>query len=207
VQTVELGYRGTWFKRVFVDMSYYRSVYRDFIGYKIGLDFTPTGGIPLIQAYRLAANTNDLVYTQGFSGGLNFYFADKYAFNGNYSWNVLSRPDSTDEIITAYNTPANKYNLGISGRNIKLPWIKGEQFGFNVNYKWVQGFRFEGAPQFTGAIPSYGLADAQINWTIPRWKTVFKLGASNVLNNKVYMVYGGPLIGRMAYFSVTVDIP
>ena len=207
VQTVELGYRGTWFKRLFVDMSYYRSVYRDFIGYKIGLDFTPTGGIPLIQAYRLAANTNDLVYTQGFSGGLNFYFADKYAFNGNYSWNVLSRPDSTDEIITAYNTPANKYNLGISGRNIKLPWIKGEQFGFNVNYKWVQGFRFEGAPQFTGAIPSYGLADAQINWTIPRWKTVFKLGASNVLNNKVYMVYGGPLIGRMAYFSVTVDIP
>jgi len=207
VQTVEIGYRGTWFKRVFVDMSYYRSVYRDFIGFKVGLDVTPTGGIPLIQAYRLAANTNDLVYTQGFSGGVNFYFADKYALNGNYSWNVLTRPDSTDEIITAFNTPEHKYNLGINGRNIKLPWIKKEQFGFNLSYKWVQGFTFEGAPQFTGSIPSYGMADAQINWTARKIKTAFKLGASNVLNNKVFMVYGGPRIGRLAYFSITVDIP
>jgi outer membrane receptor protein involved in Fe transport len=120
---------------------------------------------------------------------------------------VLSRPDSTDEIITAFNTPEHKYNIGMNGRNIKLPWIKGENFGFNVNYKWVEGFTFEGAPQFTGSIPSYGMADVQINWNIKDWKTIVKLGASNVLNNKVFMVYGGPLIGRLAYFSVTVDIP
>lgn len=207
VQTVELGYRGTLFNKVFVDMSYYRSVYRDFIGFKVGLDVTPTGGLPLIQAYRLAANTNDLVYTQGFSGGVNYYFAEKYALNGNYSWNVLSRPDSTDEIITAFNTPEHKFNIGINGRQIKLPWIRGEHFGFNVNYKWVEGFRFEGAPQFTGSIPSYGMVDAQINWAVPKWKMVLKLGASNLLNNKVFMVYGGPLIGRLSYFSVTVDIP
>jgi iron complex outermembrane recepter protein len=207
VQSIEFGYRGTWFKRLFVDMSYYRSVYTDFIGFKIGLDVTSTGGIPLIEAYRLSANTNDKVYTQGFSGGMNFYFAEKYALNGNYSWNVLSRPDSTDEIITAYNTPEHKFNLGINGRKIKLPFIKAKNFGFNMNYKWVQGFRFEGAPQFTGSIPSYGMVDAQINWTVDKWKTQFKLGASNALNNKVSMVYGGPLIGRLAYFSVLVDIP
>lgn len=207
VQTVELGYRGTWFKKVYADVSYYRSMYTDFIGYKVGLDMTPTGGIPLIQAYRMAANTNDKVFTQGFSAGLNYYFADKYAMIANYSWNVLSRTDSTDEIITAFNTPEHKYNIGINGREIKLPFIKGEHFGFNVNYKWVQGFRFEGAPQFTGSIPSYGLVDAQINWAIPKWKMVLKLGASNLLDNKVYMVYGGPLIGRLTYFSVLVDLP
>lgn len=207
VQSVEFGYRGTWFKRLFVDMSYYRSVYTDFIGFKIGLDLTATGGVPKIDAYRLSANTEDKVFTQGFSGGLNYYFADKYALNGNYSWNVLSRPDSTDEIITAFNTPEHKFNLGISGRQIKLPFIKGKNFGFNINHKWVQGFRFEGAPQFTGSIPSYGMADAQINWSVQKWKTQFKLGASNILNNKVSMVFGGPLIGRLAYFSILVDIP
>lgn len=207
VQTVEFGYRGTWFKRLFVDMSYYRSVYRDFIGFKIGLDITPTTGLPQIQAYRLASNTQDLVYTQGFSAGMNFYFADNYSINANYSWNILTRPDSTDEIITAFNTPEHKYNLGINGRNVKLPFINKKQFGFNVSYKWVEGFRFEGAPQFTGSIPSYGMADAQINWTAKKWKTVFKLGASNILNNQVFMVYGGPRIGRLGYFSVTVDIP
>jgi hypothetical protein len=28
-----------------------------------------------------------------------------------------------------------------------------------------------------------------------------------LLNNMVFMVYGGPRVGRMAYFSILVDIP
>jgi len=207
VRTVEFGYRSTLFKRLFVDMSYYYSVYTDFIGFKVGLDVDFTGGLPRIQALRYSANTNDVVYTQGFSGGLNYYLKEKFMLSGNYSWNILSRPDSSDQIITAFNTPEHKFNLGFSGRNLKLPFIKGEQFGFNISYKWIEGFSFEGAPQFTGSIPSYDMADAQINWTAPKWKTTFKLGASNILNNQVYMVYGGPLIGRLAYFSILVDIP
>ena len=34
----------------------------------------------------------------------------------------------------------------------------------------------------------------------------FKLGASNLLNNYHYEVYGGPRIGRLAYFSILLDI-
>lgn len=206
VKTFEAGYRATLFKKLFLDMSAYYSIYTDFIGYKVGLDVDFAGGFPTLQAYRLASNTNDKVYTQGFSGGLNYYFHDNYAFTGNYSYNVLSRPDSTDEIITAFNTPAHKYNIGLSGHRLKLPFVKEKNFGFNINYKWVQGFMFEGSPQFTGSIPSYDLVDAQVNWTVTKLKTQFKLGASNVLNNKVYMVYGGPLIGRLAYFSVLVEL-
>jgi outer membrane receptor protein involved in Fe transport len=127
-------------------------------------------------------------------------------FMGNYSWNRLSRPDSTDEIITAFNTPEHKFNLGINGRGIKLPIIKGKNFGFQINYKWVEGFGFTGSPQFTGSIPSYALVDAQVNWTISKWHTVAKLGASNALDNRVFLVYGGPQIGRLGYFSITVDL-
>lgn len=206
VMTFEAGYRSTLFNRLFVDLSGYYSIYHDFIGYKVGLDLDFTSGLPRFQAYRLAANTDDVVYTMGFSGGVNYYFHEKYAITGNYSYNRLSRPDSTDEIITAFNTPLNKFNIGFNGRTIKLPWVKGERFGFNINYKWVQGFTFEGSPQFTGAIPSYGLVDAQVSWNIVRFNAQFKLGASNLLNNKVYMVYGGPLIGRLAYVSILVDL-
>ncbi|HOY49428.1 MAG TPA: TonB-dependent receptor [Flavobacteriales bacterium] len=206
VKTFEFGYRSTLFKRLFVDASYYLSEYHDFIGYKIGLDVTFTGSVPQIQAYRLAANTNDVVYTQGFSLGMNYYLFDKLELNGNYSYNILNRPNVTDEIITAFNTPMNKYNIGFSGRKIKLPFIKGERFSFNANYKWVQGFRFEGSPQFTGSIPSYGMVDSQISYAVEKWKTVFKLGASNLLDNKVSMVYGGPKVGRLAYFSILVDL-
>ncbi|MFM2285343.1 MAG: hypothetical protein RLZZ543_840 [Bacteroidota bacterium] len=207
VQTVEFGYRSTLFKKLFVDASYYFSQYHDFIGYKVGLDVKFTGSVPEIQAYRLAANTKDVVYTQGFSLGMNYYLKDKFELNGNYSYNFLSRPNVTDEIITAFNTPTNKFNIGFSGRKLKLPFIKGERFSFNMNYKWVQGFRFEGSPQFTGSIPSYDMVDAQMSYAVEKWKSIFKLGASNLLNNKVSMVYGGPRVGRMAYFSLLVDLP
>jgi hypothetical protein len=32
-----------------------------------------------------------------------------------------------------------------------------------------------------------------------------KFGASNVLNNEVIQVYGGPRVGRMAYVSILFD--
>jgi outer membrane receptor protein involved in Fe transport len=209
VKTFEVGYRSTLFKKVYVDASAYYSVYTDFIGFKIGIDADfPTPIFPDVHAvYRMSSNTNDVVYTQGISAGFNYYFVDRYSLNGNYSYNKMSRPDSTDEIITAFNTPLNKFNIGINGIELKLPFIRGRNFSFNINYKWIQGFRFEGAPQFTGSIPAYDLVDGQVSWRVPKIKSVFKLGASNLLNNKVYMVYGGPQVGRLAYFSVQVDLP
>ena len=29
-----------------------------------------------------------------------------------------------------------------------------KNIGFNVNYKWVEGFIYEGSPQFTGSVPT-----------------------------------------------------
>ena len=77
--------------------------------------------------------------------------------------------------------------------------------GFNLNYKWIEGFIFEGSPQFSGAIPTYDLVDAQINCTLPKQHLTLKLGASNLLNNKQFQTYGGPRIGRMAYLTLTYD--
>jgi outer membrane receptor protein involved in Fe transport len=82
---------------------------------------------------------------------------------------------------------------------------KRNVWGFNVNYKWIEGFTYEGSPQFTGDIPTYSLLDAQINCSIPRTNTTLKLGASNLLNNKQFQVYGGPRIGRMAYLSMVYN--
>ena len=80
-----------------------------------------------------------------------------------------------------------------------------EGFGFNVNYKWVQGFLFEGSPQFTGLVPDYDMLDFQVNREFEKIHTTVKLGASNILNNKVFTVYGGPRIGRLAYISLTFN--
>ncbi|HMP12854.1 MAG TPA: TonB-dependent receptor, partial [Saprospiraceae bacterium] len=77
--------------------------------------------------------------------------------------------------------------------------------GFSINYKWQEGFLFEGSPQFTGFIPSYDLLDAQVNWRSPRINTTFKLGASNLMNNQIFQTYGGPRIGRLGYFSILYE--
>ncbi len=202
-KSLELGYRTTLFQKLYVDASYYYSIYNDFIGYKILVDAefdTPENGSLLKSAdvYRYAANAAGVVNTQGFSIGLNYYFAKYFMAAGNYSWNKLITEEN-DPIVPAFNTPEHKFNLSISGRDMK-------NWGFNINYKWIEGFLFEGSPQFTGFIPTYSLVDAQINYTAPKLKTTFKLGATNILNNKQFQTYGGPRIGRLAYFSVLLDL-
>ncbi len=216
VKTFEIGYRTTLFNNLFLDMSYYYNFYNDFIGYKIGIDLPfdtihqvqplPDLVVPrygALQVVRVAANSTETVKSQGFSVGLNYYFKSYYALNGNYSYNDLVT-NVNDKIVPAFNTPKNKFNVGISGRDLPLNW-KNNSLGFNVNYKWVEGFIFEGSPQFTGQIPSYELLDAQVSLNIPRQYLVFKVGASNVLNNKQFQTYGGPRIGRMAYASLTYE--
>ena len=209
VRSVEIGYRDTWWERVYIDATYYYSWYEDFIGYHVALkiDDNPGGSaadrLRSAQAYRIASNAQELVTTQGLSVGANYYFK-RYTLSGNYSWNVLNS-GAEDPIIPAYNTPAHKYNLSLAGRD--MPWkLEKGQVGFLVSHKWVQGFLFEGSPQFTGSIPSYRLTDAQISWTSDEGDWGVKLGASNVFNRKVVQVYGGPAVGRLMYLSTTVDL-
>jgi iron complex outermembrane recepter protein len=205
VKSVEIGYRTTLGEKTFVDASYYYSSYKDFIGFQIGVDITfdrfslPKDGV---QAYRYAANSKNTVTTQGFSIGVSHYFSKYYQFSGNYSWNRLNTKIN-DPIIPAFNTPEHKFNLGISGRDVEIGKLKN--LGFNINYKWIQGFDYSGSPQFTGTIPTYDLLDAQVNYKITKINTTVKVGASNALDNRVYQVYGGPRVGRMAYVSLLYE--
>ena len=210
VRNVEVGYRTTWWDRLYLDATYYYSWYTDFIGYHLGLRIEDDPGgsaanrLSSVQAYRIASNATEQVTTQGFSLGANYYFS-RYTLAGNYTWNVLNAGED-DPIIPAYNTPEHKYNLSLAGRD--LDWNLGKgRCGFNVTYKWVEGFLFEGSPQFTGRIPSYSLVDAQISWAKPDQVWQVKLGSSNVLNQKVVQVYGGPAVGRLTYLSLTWNAP
>jgi len=223
VKSIEVGYRTTLFDNLFIDGSYYYSYYTDFLGYKLAGDvrFAPSpnqNNISSIVFYRVAANSTAIVTTQGASVGLTYYFKKFYSISGNYSWNELKKKSVDDPIIPAFNTPKDKFNIGFSGREInthfglfskiwkKISPIPITNFGFSINYKWVEGFEYEGSPQFTGKVPTYDMLDAQISKFVPKIHTTFKLGASNILDNKMFQVYGGPRIGRMAYFSVLLEL-
>lgn len=211
VKTFELGFRTTLFEKLYVDAGYYYSIYDNFLGFKIGVDleYDISSGpltIQKVQAFRYAANSDNRVTTQGIAIGLNYYLGKNYSVSGNYSWNRLNKTFSDDPIIPAFNTPEHKFNLGFGGRNLNFPIGKGKKnFGFNINYKWIEGFLFEGSPQFTGDIPTYDMLDAQVNYKFTKLNTTLKIGASNILDKQRFQTYGGPRIGRLAYISLTYE--
>lgn len=214
VKTGEIGYKGILLNgKLMVDAGYYLSYYTNFIGYRVVVDvaFDTFSPFPKAQAYRVASNSRDVVSTQGLSAGANYFFAKCFMVGGNWSWNVLDRRGSTDALIPAFNTPRHKFNVMFGASDMKKEFtllgkdVSVRNIGFNINFKFVEGYRFEGSPQFTGDVPSYWMLDAQFNKVIPKWKSTLKIGASNLTNNMVFQVYGGPRIGRMAYISLTYE--
>jgi hypothetical protein len=210
VRTIEFGYRTTISKKIFIDANYYYSWYTNFIGYQIGADLDWPAASPFVNSinvYRVATNATTQVTTQGFTIGANYFWQKYLGFNANYSWNVLNLQENRDSLIPAFNTPEHKYNLGISGRNIdsRIGGFSIYNWGYSINYKWQEGFLFEGSPQFTGFVPAYSMVDAQINKKQEKWNCTFKLGASNLLNNQAIQVYGGPRVGRLVYFSILYE--
>lgn len=228
VRTIELGYRGTHWESLYFDLSAYNSWYTDFIGYIIGLHaaFPSAGNIPPVglQAYRVAANASSQVVTRGFSAGLNWY-RPKLTYTFNYSYNKLIS-GADDPIIPAFNTPENKFNAGFNARDRRVPFTRLKRLGYGLNWKYVEGYSFEGSPQFSGPISSYDMVDAQVSMAFPKEHLSVKLGASNLfglmplwdpavpsgdrlnrmLNNNVYLVYGGPQVGRLAYVQLIYEL-
>jgi outer membrane receptor protein involved in Fe transport len=226
-RTIEVGYRATHWEKFYFDASAYSSWYRDFIGYLIGIsaDFNnagfPVGGL---QAYRLAANATSVVRTQGANLGVNYYRKRMtYAFN--YSYNKLVS-GADDPIIPAFNTPQNKFNVSFTAHDLRIPWTDKPNLGFGINYKYVQGFTFQGSPQFSGPISGYDMVDAQMNVKLPAQHLTVKVGASNLfglapffnkdvepgdrldraIHNDIYMVYGGPRVGRLGYIQLIYEL-
>lgn len=228
VLTFEGGYKAEINKSLFIDMGYYYSIYTGFIGYNVGLvgRFDKATQLPLpgLQAYRIAANSKDNVNTSGLNIGFSYFFK-KYSFTGNYSYNTINLRGTDDPIVPAFNTPKNKFNIGFSGRECKLPFTDKKRMGFGISYKWIEGFEFTGSPQFTGFIRSYDMLDAQINYVFPKQFLTVKIGGSNLMgfqplfrnngenklktmfNNRNSQVYGGPSVGRLVYLSLLFEIP
>ncbi len=233
LRSIEIGYKGIWKGRLFVDMGYFFNWYWNFLGFRLVSTLPDPGGSRPIQIYRLSTNAQDIVTTQGFSVGVYYYFAKKYTFSGSYTWAVLNKsgswtndlaryvnsrvgrtllreiPPHDDPIIPAFNTPPHKYNLGLSARDLIISLMGRDirYVGFGLTWRWVAGFWFEGSPQFTGYVPSWGSLDAQISWRPAQTpQLTYKIGGTNLLGRRFFQAYGAPFIGRLVYGGVWIDI-
>lgn len=198
LSTYEVGYRGTFSNKLYLDLNYFQSYYNDFIGaqrFNGNPDGTLNGPLRLLQVWT---NAGQEVETKGASAGASYNLAKWLTLSGNYSLNLLNRSRITDQNFqTFFNTPKHKYNAGVSGM--------AGQLNYSVNYRWAQSHLYE-TPFAVGDLDSYSSLDAFVGYTFPKLATTLQAGGSNLLDQNNIQVYGGPNIGRLAYLGLLVDI-
>lgn len=214
VKTIEVGYRGTIAKKLYVDATWYYNWYTDFIGEirvvqphnasvydQSGVDqlLSYSASNESYTRYQIPVNASQQVRATGATVGLAYYINDKYSATMNYTFAKLIDDDLDDPIIPGFNTPEHKINVGVKGRNV---W-KG--LGFSANFQWVDSYLWR-STFGDGVVPSYSFLDLQLSYEIPKWYTTLRLGASNVYNLKRQEAYGSPRIGAMVYGSILFDI-
>lgn len=215
IKSLEVGYRTILGERLFIDLSGYYSIYSNFIGDVRVVNplngavageesgenalLTNSSSNQTYQVYRIPTNASENVTSYGGTLAMSYYFGKGISATANYTLSILDTTGVTDPIIPGFNTPKHKFNIGLTGRNV---W-KG--LGFGANFKWVDSFYWQSSFG-DGPVPSYSMLDAQVSYDVKSWKSVFRLGASNLLGNYHVEAYGSPTIGRIAYLSWTLDL-
>ncbi|HWJ25598.1 MAG TPA: TonB-dependent receptor, partial [Flavisolibacter sp.] len=142
--------------------------------------------------FSFVINTDNAVNAVGWGISVNYQLVRGYELNANVSSDRLDNVPSN--IVTFFNTPKWRYNIGLSNSNL------GKGFGFNVQWRWQDQLYWEGTFG-TGEVPAFGTLDAQISYKIPSIKSMIKLGASNVTNHYYTSAFGNPQVGGLYYLS------
>jgi len=211
----EIGYKAFIANKLYVDVNYYYSSYTNFILNAVvvrpqnTIDQNGTinsaaaadilnGGV---QSFQLYTNAADKAAGQGATLGLTYSLNKGYSIGGNVTWSsfILGKADANK--VAPFNTPKWSTNLSFSNTNVF------QNFGFNVAWHWQDSFLWYGPfnGMRPGPVSAYSLVDLQLNKKLPQLKSMIKIGASNILNNKVYTAYGSPSIGGVYYVSLTID--
>ncbi|MFI5131808.1 MAG: hypothetical protein ACHQFX_17525, partial [Chitinophagales bacterium] len=83
---------------------------------------------------------------------------------------------------------------------------KKERIGFNVNLHTQNGFYWEGSGFANGDVKAYTTLDAQVNYKLPKVKSMIKLGGTNITNKYYQTAFGNPYIGGLYYVSFACNI-
>lgn len=207
MSSYEIGYRGVINNKLLIDVYYYFSKYKNFIGREAVARGDSAGNpsnnpafllSPLsTDNYSFVVNSTTPIKTNGWGIGAEYQLGKGYALSANVSGDQLTGVQPG--FITFFNTPKTRFNIGLSNSNA----TKG--FGFNVIYKWQAKTNWEGTFG-SGEIPSFGTLDAQISYHFVKQKVLIKLGGTNITNHYYQNAFGNPYIGGLYYVSMGYDI-
>ena len=213
VAAYEVGYRGlleAGEQRVTVDLSVYYNSYEDFIsGKNVVVPFYGTVGDNSLSlfalqngdytAFQTYTNSAADISSYGASIGLNTTVFDGFNLGLNYTYAKFDFDQASDPDFEAgFNTPEHK---------VKLQFGKTElfkNFGFNVNVRWQDEYLWE-STFLDATIDARTVVDAQVNYSIPSFKSIIKLGGANLMGQEYLSAPGVGAIGSQYYLSWTIN--
>ena len=217
VTSAEVGYRGK-FNNLTVDFSMYYNKFKDFISQEKvvspfygSVDANGDGEVdvdPLAlaalanddwQGYSNYTNSKVDVDSYGASLGLSLKVLGDFDLSGSYTFTKQDfDQEANPGFVTNFNTPEHKFKASFGNADLF------ENFGFNVAYRFSDDYFWE-ATFGDGVVPEFHTVDAQINYTVPKIKSTFKAGATNLLGDEYFTAYGTGFIGSMYYVSWTIN--
>lgn len=201
LRSFEIGYNGIIAGRLLFDMNYYHTTYTNFIGNQFTVNKVSTSHqgqqIDAGRGWVLFANSPSTLKSYGFGLGLTYNLPNNFVLTGNYTYATFSG-DQPEGFLTQFNTPKNSYNLGIGNRKLT------KYLGFNINFRYQDAFLWE-SEYGVATMPSYGLVDAQVNYKLPSFKTIVKIGATNIGGQDYRSNFGSVYIGQTYYISLLFD--
>ncbi len=223
VQAFELGYRSQ-IKDVNIDLNGYYNIYNNFIGNTTAVaplygtvsetvnfagaltsaaDATYKALFAMTnsqyRAYQLYTNTALEIQSLGFGIGLSKKVVGNYDFGVSYNYAQFDFDQAKDPGFEAgFNTP--KHRVKASVGNDRL----FKNFGFNASLRWNSEYLWE-STMADGMIESATVVDAQINYGLPKLKSLIKLGATNIAGKDYTQVLGAGAIGQQYFVSWTIN--
>lgn len=212
----EVGYKGLISDNLVVDINYYFSSYSDFLLNQVVMEpespvlgndgtINPQAAMDLLNGdshlYQLYTNASDRVTSQGATLGITYGLPNNYSVGANVTLATFDIKDANPNNVPGFNTP--KYKTALTFGNNKLT----DNLGFNVAWRWQDSYDWYGTfnQMRPGRIEAFSIVDAQVSYKLLPIKSMVKLGASNLFNERVYQAFGSPSIGAIYYVSLTFD--
>lgn len=218
VKAFELGYRGQ-VKKLSYDLNGYYNIYNDFIGNLLVVapyygtatnapDITTPGQATNAvlalangdtRTYQLYSNTDVEVRSLGFGAGFTYSLPRNFEFSANYNYAQFDFDQDKDPGFEAgFNTPKHRVKASIGNEKLF------KNFGFNISGRWNTEYRWE-STFADGMIGEATVFDAQINYNIPKLKSVIKVGGTNIGGKEYMQVLGAGAIGTQVFASLTIN--
>jgi outer membrane receptor protein involved in Fe transport len=202
VTSFELGYKALIQKRFLLDIVGYYGTYQDFITRRDVIQ-TSSGAPPVSTSsgtgFSIVVNAPGKVKTYGWALGAEYMLPNNFIASGSLSSDKIE--DVPSDFRASFNAPDLRSVLSLSNTGFTF----NRNLGANITWRWQKGFLYE-SDFVVGDLPAFHTVDAAVSYKVPTIRSIFKLGANNLLNQYYRSAVGNPSIGGLYYVSFAYNV-